>query len=471
MPSPGTGDCEDTAAGRFGSALAFLSSFTDYEQLLQQAPARTTFDLDRMRRLLDRLGAPDPGAPVVHVTGTKGKTSTSFLVDALLRGHGLRTFRFLSPHVERIHERLAIDGRDVDDATFADLVDALRPVIHEIGRERPADLPSFFEAMTAMGFLLSRRERVDAAVIEVGLGGRLDATNVVDPAIAIVTGIGLDHVRVLGPTLEAIAAEKAGILVAGRPAATALAPGTPAFDVVAHRAAAIGAPLLHPGNGLELHACRPQARADGGPALLFSGRAGRVVIEEATLAAGATHQAWNALLALAAADRILELRGTALDPVLTRRLLAGLTLPGRAEWFPGQPPVLLDGAHTAESVADLLEVAIRVAAGRPLHLLCGLTRDRDPGTVFASLAGHLASVTATELPSPRTQPATAVVAAFPDPTVPKEAVPLPAEGLARALAAAGREGVVLTAGSLYLAGAVRPVLRARAARLARVLAP
>lgn len=435
-------------------ALNFLSSFTDWEQLLHKAPARTTFDLGRLERLLQRFDAPHRGRPVAHVTGTKGKSSVVMMTDALLLGHGLQTFRFLSPHVIHVTERLAVNGTDIADDTFVDLVRRLRPEIEAIRDSRPEDLPSFFEAMTVMGFLCARDSDVDALVLEVGLGGRLDATNVVDPAVAVVTSVALDHTRILGDTVEKIAVEKAGILKPGRPAVTGLTPDHAGFAVVAKRAADLGCPLAYPGNGLHVHRCEETVDDQGTPLVRFDARVGSTEFEGLRLVAGARHQADNAVCAIAAATAVLEARGASIDVDVVRDTLARLRLRGRCQYFPGEVPALIDGAHTTESVADLVRTARRIAAGRPVHLLCGLTRDRTPDDVLGQAVAMAASVTTTELPTPRSLPATDVLGGL---TLARDgaALPRPDEAWERAVRRARADGgMVLVTGSLYLAGEI-----------------
>ena len=450
------------AARKFSEAMSFLASFTDYEQLLHKAPARTTFDLGRLERLLAGFGNPHHERPVVHVTGTKGKSSVVCMTEALLRAHGLSTFRFLSPHVERVHERLAVNGREVDDATFAALVDELRPAVAAIETEAPQDLPSFFEAMTVMGFLLARRAATDVSVLEVGLGGRLDATNVVDPVVSLITSVGLDHVRILGDTITAIALEKAGIIKPGRPAATLLEPGSEAFEVVLARARDVDAPLFHPGRGFRVERFTGGLDADGGPVIHFDARIEEHVFRDLRIRAGAGHQARNAVLALFAARTILQERGGDLVASRVRAALDQLHLPARAEWFPTPPPVLMDGAHTRESCAALAEVAERVAAGRPIALIVALTRDRDPCETLSPLVETASWIAATEIPTPRTRPAEEVAAELERLSVSGVLVlPKPEDALRAARRRAGRDGMILVAGSLYLAGALRPFVARR----------
>ena len=435
-------------------ALRFLASFTDWEQLLHRAPARDTFDLGRIDRLLDRVGNPHIGRPVVHVTGTKGKSSTVMMVDALLRAHGLRTFRFLSPHVIDVTERLAIDGEPIDEATFVELVARLEPIVENIRVECPDDLPSFFEAMTVMGFSCAADHDVDVLVLEVGLGGRLDATNVVDPTVAIVTSVALDHVRILGSTVEEIAREKAGILKPGRHAVTGLIPGHPAFDGILHRARELGCPLRYPGDGLRLISCEETVASDGAPRVVFSAAIDDILFDDVALAAGSPHPAVNALCALAATDIVLRAQDMAIDPERAREALSHLRLPGRCELVLGDPPVLLDGAHTRESVDDLVAVARRSAIQRPVHLLCGMTRDRSPEHVLENAAALAASVTATELDTPRSLPAADVIAGLPS-ARDSDALSNVDQALERAASKARADGgMVLVVGSLYLAGAV-----------------
>ncbi len=457
-PPPGSAAPGATEEARFRKAMAFLSSFTDYEQILLQAPARTTFDLGRLERLLERFGAPHRGPrPVIHVTGTKGKSSVVWICEALLRAHGLRTFRFISPHVEDVRERLAVDGRSIDAGAFADLVDLLEPEVRRIRRESPADLPSFFEAMTVMGFLCAERAGVGASVLEVGLGGRLDATNVVDPTVSVITGVALDHTRILGSTIEAIAGEKAGIIKKGRPVICGLAPGDPGFEVIQNRWLEVGGPrFAYPGAGMELESCALTRRADGRPGLEISGMAGPFRFRDFRLGLGGPRQGWNAVMALAAAAEVLASQGRALEEDAARSALGDLAIPGRAEFLAGAPPIILDGAHTAESVAALAEMIDALWPDRPLHVVCGMTRDRDPERVLAPLRSRALSLSCARLPSPRShEPDELAVRLAAAGFAAAAARDEPFLALERAIAEAGGDGLVLVTGSLYLVGALR----------------
>lgn len=213
------------------------------EYLFGLKAAGLKFGIDRMRLFSAALGSPEKKVPIVHVAGTNGKGSVSAMVEALLRSTGRRVGLYTSPHLVRLGERVQVDRHPLTEAEILAYVAELQPVADRLGVPDPADRPSFFEFMTAMAFLQFARRNCAAAVIEVGLGGRLDATNIVDPAVAVITSIGLDHTEMLGDTIELIAAEKAGIVKPGRPVVMGRVPAA-AEKVIRARAAALGAPLV-----------------------------------------------------------------------------------------------------------------------------------------------------------------------------------------------------------------------------------
>ncbi len=430
-------------------ALAYLASFTDWEQLKPAAAKPFPFGLERMQVLARALGHPERTRPAIHITGTKGKSGTARFASAILTAHGARAFHFISPHVERVTERLSIDGRDITGGEFAALADQLRPHVEQMRASAPELVPTFFEALTAMGFLHALV--ADASVLEVGLGGRLDATNIVQPVASIITSIGLDHTQILGSTHDAVAFEKAGIVKRGVPLLLGLHPGDQGFATIAGRAVELGAPLLHVGRDFVVSRTRLVRRDTSEPQLAVDGIAAGLPVRDLLLPLGSRHQALNALLALAAAALLLRRMGREFDLDRARAALATASLPARAEWFPDNPPVLLDGAHTRESVAAIFELAQQLAAGRPVHALVGLTLERDPVSVFAPLV-DAASVTTTTVPGPRGQSAADLAEALGG-----HAIESPLEALAAARREA-RGGVLLVTGSLYLAGALRSML-------------
>ena len=439
----------------FDEAVRYLSSFTDFEQIMAVAPARCTFDLLRLERLLAELGNPHHDVPVVHITGTKGKTTTTWMTERILRFAGLRTFRFTSPHVETLHERLAMDGNSISNREFAALMADLRPTIERIRRERPEDLPSFFELMTVLGFLFAREQGAQASVIEVGLGGRLDATNVVDPQVCILTSVAMDHERILGSTLPAIAREKAGILKPGRPAIVGLPEEHPGLQVVLDRAAEIGAPLFRRHQDFEVLSVRKESSRATGPHLQADLRVQGQDFAEIRLRAGAPHQAWNAAMAILASSIVLDRQGLILTPDCARDALFDLQVPARAEWFPGSPPVLLDGAHTAESIEDLANLAEELSGNGPTIALLGLTRDRDPARVLRPIAEKMSNSILVPLPTPRAGMPIEQARLLKQHGLRVEATDSLVQGFGEALRQAGPDGLVVVAGSLYLAGALR----------------
>src|SRR3954454_11399969 len=261
----------------------------------ERFPSRMVPDLDRIVDLLDILGSPQRGYPSVHITGTNGKTTTARMADALLRGFGMRVGRYTSPHLESVTERIAVDGRPLDPARFAAAYDDVAPFADMVdGRHR--DPVTFFELLTAMAFAAFADIPVDVAVVEVGLGGRWDATNVVDAPVAVVTPIGLDHVGILGDTVEAIAAEKAGIVHAGAVLVQGPQPAA-AADVLEARAAEVGASVVRVGRDFGV---RSRSVALGGQILDLTGVGGDY--DDVFLPLHGAHQAGNAACALAAVE-------------------------------------------------------------------------------------------------------------------------------------------------------------------------
>lgn len=372
-----------------------------------------------MHELLARLGDPQRALRIVHIAGTKGKGSTAAIAESVLRAHGMRTGLTTSPHVSCARERIVLDGTLIDERGFVELED----VVHAAAAAM-SDAPSFFERMIAMALLAFARHRVDVAVVEVGLGGRLDATNVVQPASTGITRLGLDHTELLGPTIEAIAAEKAGIFKRGVPAFS-VQQEPAARAVLVDVAGAVGAPLAF---------VEPDER-------LVVGLRGR-------------HQQENASLALA----LLEGAGVPLRAPAVVRGLREVRWPARYERVLEVPPLIIDGAHNETSARALVEVvqADPALAGRPLALVVGMLSGHDPHAFAAALAPlRPQRVSAVACRSPRTYPAQVVARALARGFGVCDSDAL-APALERAVAfARARRGAVLVTGSLYLAGEVR----------------
>ena len=394
--------------------------------------------LERMREALEELGHPELQLHTVQVGGTNGKGSTSAFLEAMLRAAGHRVGLYTSPHLIRVNERIQVAGVAIDD-------EALGTRVVEVLRRSPAAAAAtYFELGTLLALEHFARERVEVAVLEVGLGGRLDATTAARPRLTALTRIGLDHMEFLGETLAAIAREKAAIFRKGAPAvASAQAPEAQA--VVEACAAAAGSPLLLEGRDFSLDALGRYV----GP--------GRV-LEGLALGLHGEHQHHNAAVAVTCAH-LLEGQGVAVGDEAIRTGLRRTRWPGRLEQIPGDPPLLLDGAHNEDGVA-----ALRAAldappyAGRPVHLVFGVVSDKRVEPMLRTLLPRCASAVLTRLPTPRSLDPDGYLALARTLCPAVEVAPSPAEGLARARRRAGADGWVLVAGSLYLVGAVKAQL-------------
>jgi dihydrofolate synthase/folylpolyglutamate synthase len=433
---------------RLEQAEAYLQGLINLERAPSYAGVRLS--LAPIEALLARLGNPERGLRVLHIAGSKGKGSTALLSEALCSAAGLRVGTFTSPHLERWTERFRISGREVDGERLADAVERLRPAVDAL-RDGP-DPPSFFDATTAAALLLFAEARVDVAILEVGLGGRLDSTNAVTPAVTCITTIELEHTEKLGSTLAAIAGEKAGIAKRGAPLVTgALAPEAAA--VAAQRARDVGAPLARLGAELTV---RVLSETLDGSRVRFED--GGFACELALGAPGA-HQAANAALALACVRRL----GVADDALLeraARQAFAQPVLPARIEIVSRAPWVVIDGAHTEESAKALARVIAQIPR-RSAHLVVSISAGKALAAICAALAPHADRVTVTRAEPIRSltpaEVADALRAAAPG--LDLRIVPNPHLALRAAHESIGPDDLLVATGSFYLAGIARSVLR------------
>ncbi len=404
------------------------------------------WDIETMQGFAAALGHPERRVPALHVAGTNGKGSVAAAVHAIARASGLSAGLYTSPHLVRPEERIRVDDEDIGRAAFAALIERLRATASETDLPRH---PSFFEMMTAAAFVAFADANVAVAVLETGLGGRLDATNVVAPSVTVITTVGLDHVKTLGGTLAAIAREKAGILKPGVPVVVGWMPPR-AREVVLARASEVGAPVHRADDELEV-----RARRDGSFDLVTPVRVHRGL---RTALAG-PHQRRNAALAVRAVELLAE-RGVAFDLAAVGPGLASVRWPGRMETIvAGGVRFLLDGAHNPDG-ARALARALRERGGGPAVLVFGMSEGRRATELLAPLRPHVGAVLlahaeiAKAIPPERIR--AELAAAWPD--LACECVPDVALALERAAAIAGRGGDALVAGSLYLVGDARRVL-------------
>jgi dihydrofolate synthase/folylpolyglutamate synthase len=367
--------------------------------LLDRWPeSRLEPSLDRISALADVLGSPQRAYPVIHVTGTNGKTTTARMIDDLLRGLGLRVGRFTSPHLESVTERISVDGKPLAPARFAEVYDDIAPYLELVDARQPIPL-SFFEVVTAMAYAAFAETPVDVAVVEVGMGGSWDATNVADGAVAVVTPVAVDHAHYLGDTVEQIAAEKAGIIKRDAFAVLAQQP-VEAAQVLLRRAVDVGATVAR--EGLEF-GVRHRSVAVGGQLVALSGLAG--TYDEIFLPLHGAHQAHNAACALAAVEAFTgagQARGREpLDLEAVREAFAQVRSPGRLEVVRRSPTVLLDAAHNpagARATAEALGEAF--GFGRLVGVVSVLA-DKDVRGLLEAFEPVFDEVVVTQNSSPR----------------------------------------------------------------------
>ena len=433
-------------------AAAWLRGLIDVERR-PELPYRR-LSLAPIRALLARMGNPEHGLAVVHIAGSKGKGSTALMCEAILCAAGRRTGTFTSPHLERWTERFRVGGAEVDGAQLTEAVAAVRPHVDALRAEDPDAAPTFFDATTAAAIWLFRAAGVETAVLEVGLGGRLDSTNVCEAVVTCVTSIELEHVDRLGGTLAAIAGEKAGILKPDVPALLGALPEE-ALAVVLARAAEVGAPVARYGIdfGSELLS---DDLAAGLEVRLWDGAAS-TRLRLPLLGAPSAH---NAALAAACARRAL---GGVSDAAFEGALQASLPhveLPARLEVMSREPFALVDAAHTPASARALAEVLARF--GRRWHLVLSISADKDTASILDTLLPHAERLTLTRAePTRSLDPARiAELARRVAPELEFQVVPNPHLAVRAALEGCRERDIPLcVAGSVYVAGIARSVLR------------
>ncbi len=352
--------------------------------------------LDRIGALVELLGDPQHAYPVIHLTGTNGKTSTSRMIDTVLRAAGLRTGRFTSPHVESMTERISVDGEPLTEAAFLEAYNEIAPYLHLVDRDSDHPL-SFFETVVGMAFSTFTDAPVDVALVEVGMGGSWDATNVADAAVAVIGPISVDHAKYLGARPQDIAVEKAGIIKPGATAVSAVQSPEVA-QVIAEHAAEVGARVLWEGIDFGVEHRVP---AVGGQMMRLRGLRGEY--DEVFLPLYGAHQAHNAVLALAAVEAFTG--EDPLDGELVREAYGQVTSPGRLEIVRRSPTIVLDAAHNPHGAAALAEAMQDSFTFTPLVGVVGVMADKDYEGVLAALEPVLAHIVCTQNSTPRAMPA------------------------------------------------------------------
>jgi len=450
------------------AAQHFLFGRIDYERARNVPYQERSFKLARMRELLDRLGNPHQAMPVIHVAGTKGKGSTAAMLGAVLSASGYRTGVFTSPHLDRLEERIAIDGQPCSAAELADLVDELLPAVEAMDEaagqyDPPEDGPTYFELVTAMAMLHFARRKVEAAVLEVGLGGRLDSTNVCRPLVSVITSISFDHTRQLGNTLESIAREKAGIVKPGVPVVSGVLDPAPRQVIreicrrEACRLVELGVDFgfdYHPPRRLEL------APATGTIDFWHKGQGGEHDCRDLALSLLGHHQAANAAVALAVLAEVRQ-TGWRVPERAIRVGLAELEWPARLELVARRPAIVLDSAHNPASIEALTRVLDESFSAPRRLLVFATTHDKDVRGMLSRLLPKFDHVILTRYVSnPRAVPPEELAAVAESIGRPCRVCRDPAHAWEQVSTLARPEDLICVTGSFFIVAEIRRLIRA-----------
>lgn len=441
-------------AGRtYDSALKYLFSQTDYEQMLRVRYNRDTFNLNRMKKLLKEIGSPEKKIRSVHIAGTKGKGSTATMLAHMLESCGYKVGLYTSPHITDVRERIQVNRTMIAQADLRKLICKIEPVIEKMGDSKP----TFFEIFTAMAFCYFAEQEVDIAVIEAGLGGRLDSTNVLKPKVCGLTSISLDHTHQLGNTVEKIASEKAGIFKSNIPVVSV--PQIPEAERVLKRAAKDSkAPLKFTGKDIDF-SYRVESSRNEGCTTRICLTTTSSQFEHLPVPVLGEHQAVNCGLALALLDE-LKNTGMHIDDKLAMEGLSSVYIPGRLEQINSDPRILVDGAHNAASVQALMRALGQHIPYDSLVMVFGCAADKDITGMMEKLATGADKVIFTRAAStPRAAKPQDLAAIYEEISGRQAQVTEKAEDAIQiALNAVSREDIICVSGSFYLVGEIKSLL-------------
>lgn len=429
----------------YNNALDYLYSFVDYSLKHASELAKAEFNLDRMRDLMHLLGDPQNDYPIIHIAGSKGKGSTAAFTASALRAADYRVGLYTSPHLQDFTERIQIDGVPIPKDEFAALVEEIKPAVAQV------PYITTFELTTALAFLYFSRQKITAAVIEVGLGGRLDATNIVTPLISVITSLSLEHTAVLGNTLTEIAREKAGIVKDGHPFVSApqKAEAVAVLDLAAEEH---DVPLTLVGRDIFYKVKKKSI--DGQMLEVWMRNSAKMKLSIPLLG---EHQVENAVTAYAALIAARQ-EGLVFNAAHLKQGFAETKWPGRFEIWREKPPIVLDSAHNPDSFAKLRQTLDEYFPEWPIILIFGVSEDKNVGEMLAELAPRLEKVILTRSEHPRAVEAQKLIEFAEQAGVTCEAVEPVEEAVNRALELAGERALLLSAGSIFLTAAVRAVL-------------
>jgi len=434
----------------FRATEDYLASIVNYEWVLPGQQPERAFKLDRVREAMDLLGLISAELDAIHVGGTKGKGSTVMMIDAILRAHGFHTGAFLSPHVSTVRERIQIDGKPITESEWIDAFNRIAPILDEM-TNRGRRL-TYFEVTWILSLERFRHHQCDAMTIEVGMGGRLDCTNLIQPRVAVLTPISHDHTRILGKRIAQIAWDKSHILKAGVQAVVSKQNRWA-------RAEILECIIKHGITALWFGKDYGLIESDPGhePGVPFGVTVKNAVFPSLRLPLIGAHQRHNAAVAVAASHGFLQSMGRALDPELLRRALADVTIPGRLEWGYRDPDVLLDVAHNPASFKALTSVLAQWKGARKIHAVIGFAKGKDSRKCLRILAPFVDDLTLVPNGTPRSQDPAKLLEIARELGVKASTADDGVEVLKRLIETEDRD-LILVAGSFPLVGACRNLL-------------
>lgn len=459
----------------YQQALEFLFNRINYERVQSSAYSAGDFKLNRMRGLLERLGNPQERIPAVHIAGTKGKGSTAVMVASMLQAAGYRVGLFTSPHISKFEERMTVNGIQPSEAEIVELVNELLEPVGELDQESGGGgmSPTYFEITTAMAWQYFSRQQADVVVLEVGLGGRLDATNVCHPEVCVITSISRDHTHLLGSEIHQIAREKAGIIKAGVPVISGVV-NSPAKEVIDEVCQQRAAPLRQLDDDFRYRYVADAYVADAasvGPSRIDAEASntrheGRVSVttaresfDDLVLPLLGEHQAHNAALAIMAVAELRD-RGWKIDVAAMRFGLEQVRWPARIEVVSRDPLVIVDAAHNWASIAALIKTLDEHFSGRSRIVIFAATRDKDVQGMLRQLLPRFETIILTcYLSNPRSVPVEqlyAMTRMVSDRHVHLAREPQAAWDLARRLV--GPHDLICITGSFFIAAEIRALL-------------
>jgi dihydrofolate synthase/folylpolyglutamate synthase len=427
----------------YSQAEEYLNSFTNYELIPGITYAQPGYSLRHVEELLSRMGNPQLAAKTIHIAGTKGKGSVAAMIAQTLSASGYKTGLYTSPHLHNLRERIGVDGSLISEAEFAAAIAEVKPFIESMKQDATFRQLTYFEALTALAFVYFQKKRVDFQVLEVGLGGRLDATNVViNPAVCIVTSISLDHTRILGNTLEEIAREKAGIIKSGCWVVISPQPEE-AASIISDTCREKKAKVVQIGRDVTWHKISGDLRQQS---LVIEGRTSKY---QANIPLLGDFQLENAATAVAALE-ILASHGFAISTANIAQGLAQVKWPGRFQILRQHPTVVIDGAHNVASMKRLVDNIKSYFAHKRIFLVFGTSCDKDIPGIINELVSLSPRVIVTQASHSRAAPLPILVAEFAKRAIEPETKKTVKEAISRVLSLASDTDVICVTGSLFV---------------------